>query len=177
MRRTGRLAALAAVLLLGPLRPLTRAEVPDILVIPALPRTSLHPWARAALDRALSAAEEKVSRPACREVLRDFRDGAGRLLENVLAEAGWPGEWMLRGLRFTDGTMSSPCTDRRTLAWTHPGDRTVRLCVPQFHEAAYGNAGAAANMLIHEALHGLGLGENPPSSQDITARITERCGR
>ncbi len=31
-------------------------------------------------------------------------------------------------------------------------------------------------MIIHESLHSLGLGENPPRSQDITSRVTERCG-
>ncbi len=31
--------------------------------------------------------------------------------------------------------------------------------------------------LIHEILHTLGLGENPPSSREITARVLARCGR
>ena len=30
-------------------------------------------------------------------------------------------------------------------------------------------------MMIHELLHTLGLGENPPTSQDITVRVTNRC--
>ena len=31
-------------------------------------------------------------------------------------------------------------------------------------------------ILIHEALHSLGLGEDPPSSDYITERIRARCG-
>jgi hypothetical protein len=32
-------------------------------------------------------------------------------------------------------------------------------------------------MVIHEMLHSLGLGENPPSSREITKQVTARCGR
>jgi hypothetical protein len=31
-------------------------------------------------------------------------------------------------------------------------------------------------ILIHELLHSLGLGENPPSSDYITSRVRARCG-
>jgi hypothetical protein len=31
-------------------------------------------------------------------------------------------------------------------------------------------------LIIHEVLHTLGLGENPPPSADITARVMARCG-
>jgi len=30
--------------------------------------------------------------------------------------------------------------------------------------------------MIHEALHTLGLGENPPTSAEITERVLARCG-
>ena len=30
--------------------------------------------------------------------------------------------------------------------------------------------------MIHEFLHTLGLGENPPTSQEITERVSNRCG-
>jgi hypothetical protein len=35
---------------------------------------------------------------------------------------------------------------------------------------------AAELLVIHELLHTLGLGENPPSSVDITRVVTSRCG-
>jgi hypothetical protein len=31
-------------------------------------------------------------------------------------------------------------------------------------------------VLIHEMLHSLGLGENPPESVAITAQVLKRCG-
>ncbi len=31
-------------------------------------------------------------------------------------------------------------------------------------------------MVIHEMLHTLGLGENPPTSIEITQRVKGRCG-
>ena len=35
----------------------------------------------------------------------------------------------------------------------------------------------AEYMVIHEFLHTLGLGENPPTSFEITAQVRERCRR
>jgi hypothetical protein len=32
-----------------------------------------------------------------------------------------------------------------------------------------------AALLIHEMMHTLGLGENPPNAEAITARVLERC--
>ena len=41
---------------------------------------------------------------------------------------------------------------------------------------AKGGSGSLATVVIHEELHSLGLGENPPSSQEITRRVESRCG-
>jgi len=49
----------------------------------------------------------------------------------------------------------------------------VFVCGTSFQTLA---RGARANALIHEMLHTLGLRENPPSSAEITRRVTERCG-
>jgi hypothetical protein len=38
------------------------------------------------------------------------------------------------------------------------------------------NRGFAAVIVLHEALHSLGLEENPPSSEEITYRVMARCG-
>jgi hypothetical protein len=32
-------------------------------------------------------------------------------------------------------------------------------------------------IIIHELLHSLGLGENPPSSAAITKMVEQRCGK
>ncbi|MGH9253012.1 MAG: hypothetical protein ACRD3C_00415 [Vicinamibacterales bacterium] len=34
----------------------------------------------------------------------------------------------------------------------------------------------ARGLVIHEFLHALGLGENPPTSDEITERVTAKCG-
>jgi len=34
----------------------------------------------------------------------------------------------------------------------------------------------AEAVIIHETLHSLGLGENPPTSDEITWRVFSRCG-
>ena len=54
------------------------------------------------------------------------------------------------------------------------GMRPVFVC-PSFRKHAERDPWAAENWIIHEMLHTLGLGENPPSSREITQRVTERC--
>ena len=63
------------------------------------------------------------------------------------------------------------------VATTSPGSRFVMICGKQFLEAHAAGDGYAADLIIHEELHSLGLGENPPSSAEITARVIARCGR
>jgi hypothetical protein len=64
----------------------------------------------------------------------------------------------------------------RTLAVTAPGSRAVWVC-PQFALEQRRDPGLAEVTLLHEALHSLGLGEDPPSAAEITSRIVTRCGR
>ena len=67
--------------------------------------------------------------------------------------------------------------DRGTIASTSPGSRVVYVCSPQFAEKQHREPGLTAALVIHEELHSLGLSENPPSSQAITAQVISRCGR
>ena len=62
------------------------------------------------------------------------------------------------------------------LATARPGRRVVTVCrrfarIYQ-HDPRWGEL-----VLIHEALHTLGLGEDPPSTSAISARVASRCGR
>jgi len=52
--------------------------------------------------------------------------------------------------------------------------RPVFVC-PNFRKEAERDPWSAENWIIHEMLHTLGLGENPPSSREITQRVNERC--
>ena len=45
----------------------------------------------------------------------------------------------------------------------------------RFRKHAERDPWTAENWVIHEMLHTLGLGENPPSSREITQRVNERC--
>ena len=168
--------ALLAAVGFGPTEPELIGWVPPSSVLRVRLSTGLQARALAALTRSVAAAEEKLARPRCQEVFQDFNDLAGRRLDVVLFATGRRPESLLRDLEFADGSASSICTDRTALVWTHPGARTIYLCASQFADATQAGVSFVANLLIHESLHSLGLGENPPSSQRITARVADRCG-
>ena len=129
------------------------------------------------LRPALEEAARKLSDSRCLEILEDFSDSAGHPLEQSLAATGQAMPGYLGWVLFYDGAASAPCADRQILAWTNPGSRAVHVCGEQFAAMARGRTGDAANILIHEALHTLGLGEGPPDAREITARVQSRCGR
>lgn len=51
------------------------------------------------------------------------------------------------------------------------------MCGAQIAAAAGRNLGLVEAVLIHEELQSLGLGENPPTSQEITTRVMAACQR
>ena len=129
------------------------------------------------LAQAVREASEKLAQPACAAVLSDFKDAEGRTLrENLDATGQSPSEY-LGWLVFFDGAGASRCGDRSTLATTSPGSRVVTICTPQFFARQRKDPALAPVLLIHEALHSLGLGERPPSSLEITSAVIARCGR
>ena len=105
------------------------------------------------------------------------RTTAAALVEESLAATGQELPTYLESVLFFDGRATQPCSNRQVLAWTTPGSRAVSICWDQFASLQRGRTGDAANLLIHEALHTLGLGEGPPDSREITARVQARCGR
>jgi hypothetical protein len=130
-----------------------------------------------ALTEAAQEAEKKLAEPACRAVFSDFRSLDGRPLSEVLQGVGQDATTYFRGLVFYDGYGRKSCETRDILASTSPGSRAVFLCSAQFVEKARRDPGLAAALLIHEELHTLGLGENPPSSREITQQVIRRCGK
>jgi hypothetical protein len=130
-----------------------------------------------AVRRALLAARQRIGGARCREVLSEFRsDGPNRPLDEVLVLLGRTPEQHLDSLTFEDGSQRAPCASPGILAFTHVGSHTIHVCASQFKSATRNDPAYAEMILIHEMLHTLGLGENPPTSLDITARVTERCG-
>ncbi len=127
-----------------------------------------------AVKRALAGADRLLAEPACQAVLTDFRDASARTLKEVLDGNEVSAQAYLRWIVFSDGRGLKACGNG-TLAVTEPGSRVVFICPAAFVEMAGGHPEEAEATLIHEMLHTLGLGENPPPSRDITARVRTRC--
>ncbi|MEP6995621.1 MAG: hypothetical protein ABI968_13940 [Acidobacteriota bacterium] len=125
----------------------------------------------------LEEAARKLGDSRCQEILTDFVDASGRRLDVNLAAIGQTVPSYLGFVLFYDGRGTRPCADRNVLAWTTPGSRAVSICWDQFAASQRTNVGFAADIIIHEALHTLGLGENPPDARLIAAQVVARCGR
>lgn len=138
-------------------------------------RASLDARTRAALERTLALALLKLDSESCQSVFSEFRDGSERTLQERLAATGRDRRELLDGISFRDGSGYRVCQDSMVLAWTHAGGTVIYLCPDQFSRAAFMNREMTANILIHEGLHCLGLGENPPASGVITAMVGARC--
>lgn len=126
------------------------------------------------LERAWKGAMLRLEQPECLRVLRDFKDDRGRLLEERLAFHQRSAAEYLAGTPFRDGAFNRYCRGGKSALVSVVGMRQVLVC-PTFHELAERDPEAAEIWLIHELLHTLGLGENPPSSREITKRVGERC--
>ncbi|HYU41472.1 MAG TPA: hypothetical protein VEQ84_04935 [Vicinamibacteria bacterium] len=129
------------------------------------------------VQRSLDRARARLEKPGCRRLFTDFQDASGRSLQEALDRAGESGAEHLGTLLFYDGSGQARCRGPRTLAFTWPGSQIVFVCAQQFVEAARHDPFLADAALIHESLHSLGLGENPPRSSEITSRVIARCRR
>lgn len=128
-----------------------------------------------AVRQALVRASRALRKPSCQRVFREFGDETGQPLQNRLDAEGKSGEGYLTTLLFYDGSRHPRCGQKQTFAVARPGSRVVLICTPQFADIALRKQRLAASLLIHEELHALGLGENPPTSSEITARVSTLC--
>src|SRR5262245_39114128 len=127
---------------------------------------------RAALD----GARERLEDPRCASIVSEFEAAPGRPLDRNLADLGVTAPDYLGLLLFLDGSGDLQCIRQPdVIAWTSPGNRVVRVCVAQFRMRRQADPGLTEAVIIHEALHTLGLGENPPSSRVITNHVFARC--
>jgi len=136
-----------------------------------LPRSAT----RGALLRVARGALQRLESDECRRVFSDFADGQGRTLQANLDALGQTPAGYLRLILFTDGSRKGRCQKEPVLAVTSAESRVVFLCPERFERAARQNHVHAEAILIHETLHTLGLGENPPTSNQITDRVLARC--
>jgi hypothetical protein len=129
------------------------------------------------VERAIAGAARRLGDDRCRGVLSDFSSEAeGRPLAAVLAERGRTPQEHLASVEFVDGSEKAACAHGESFAgMIRSGDDVVYVCPTRFRELARANPAAADAVVLHEMLHTLGLGENPPTSLQITARVLERC--
>ncbi len=84
----------------------------------------------------------------------------------------------LHEMWFLDASDATPCRrDEALVAYTSPGLRVIYVCGARFVSLFRLTDRLAELLIIHEFLHSLGLGENPPTSDQITRQVVRRCGR
>lgn len=124
---------------------------------------------------ALTGASLLLADERCQAIFSDFRDQRGRPLHEKLTELDRTGQGYLELIYFMDGSSLRLCQDSHALAITAPGSRVVFVCGRRFVNAGAESSTHTRATVVHEALHSLGLGENPPSSRDITYQVLRRC--
>ena len=134
------------------------------------------PVVRRTTIAALEAASARFADGDCRKVFTDFEDGNGRSLADRLSAVAVDSHAYLKMVTFIDDTRHRLCVSG-VLAFTVPGSRVVRVCTEELKRIQALQPEYVVASLIHEILHTLGLGENPPSSREITRRVLGRCGR
>ena len=152
-------AALSAVLLAAP--------APS----PAPPPLPVHE--ERVVEFARQGAMRRLRSPECRKVLDDFRDARGRPLTARLREFALPADAYLAGLALRDGRARPRCRQGALLLST-PGAGRILVC-PRFLDKVWRDRTQAEVYLIHETLHTLGLGEDPPSPWEISRQVALRC--
>src|SRR5262245_10222486 len=131
--------------------------------------------ARLVRDAAL-AASRRLATAECQQVLSDFEGYARGRLQATLRERQATPESYMQQIVFYDGSRNERCDLEGVLAFTAPGNFVVFVCSAELKaQARRGNQRLIEATLIHEMLHSLGLGEDPPSSQEITHRVLARC--
>lgn len=129
----------------------------------------------AAVARAVDGAARRLTSPECQSVLADFRDADGVSLRRHVDASGQSVHELLGALLFYDGSELEGCRLRQTLAFTARGSRIVFVCPRSFVAAQRSDPVRAEIVILHELLHALGLGEDPPTSHEITTRVMSRC--
>ncbi|HEX9188174.1 MAG TPA: hypothetical protein VGB87_13935 [Vicinamibacteria bacterium] len=159
-----------------------RRRAAAVLVVLALPPGAsiagaprpLPPFEASRVEFARQGAMQRLRAPECRAVLDEFRDAQGRPLSSRLADLGLAPDEYLAMIPFLDGRERPGCADGTSELRTAIGIPRVFVCRP-FLRTVNRERLAAEVYVIHEMLHTLGLGENPPESAYIAHRVRVRC--
>jgi hypothetical protein len=123
---------------------------------------------------AREGAAARLRDPGCLRVLTDFRDSGGRTLLENLEQLGPGADEYLLQLPLRDGSEHPLCSLDRSQLLATPGQPRILVCRP-YLRTVFHDRELAEVLVIHELLHTLGLGEDPPSSQEITRQVRRRC--
>ena len=118
-----------------------------------------------AVRRAVEGAAARLARPSCQDLFADFTDAVGQRLSTTLAARGKSPVDAFGVLRFVDDRAAPQCRAGTTLAFTQTGSPLIRVCGLQFRTRFLQNRTTTEIIVIHEFLHALGLGENPPPAK------------
>jgi hypothetical protein len=174
MHRDGRRRTAPAVLLLASLPFLATASEAAQNHARLVPVRALEPGAASVAEVARQGAIARLRNPDCRQVLSDFTDAKGRKLHENLQAFGVAPDEYLAMLPLLDGETRPLCQANQSQLLTSAGVRRVFVC-KTFLKTVYQRRAMAEVYVIHEMLHTLGLGENPPTSQEITQKVVKRC--
>ena len=137
---------------------------------------------RGTVERVRARAAARLDDAECGKVLADFTDGQGRTLEANLQTLGVSASEYLLQIAFLDGSHLPACRKATVAMAVTPGVPRVFVCtggpaqLTSLISRTESNSRLLAEaMVIHEMLHTLGLGENPPTTFEITARVRARC--
>jgi hypothetical protein len=126
------------------------------------------------VEFAREGAMRRLLVPECRALLDELRDAEGRPLTAKLASFGVSADQYLAMIPFLDGTSRPLCKGGQSQLLTARGVARIAVCRP-FLQTVDRERVTAEVYVIHEMLHTLGLGENPPTSQEITQRVKRQC--
>jgi hypothetical protein len=132
------------------------------------------PAERMAVAQALRGAVHRLTREECQGLLDEFTDDSGQPLRAALEAQAVDVEEYLGRVLFYDAPAVA-CQEQMLAGATAAGSRVIRVCGRRFARTVAESSSHAEAIVIHEMLHSLGLGENPPTSDYITTRVMERC--
>ena len=138
------------------------------------------PSRAAVVRKAVLGAFDSLGSGKCQRIFGDFRDSSGQTLQEKLDTMGETGQSYLKLVMFYEGSAQRACHSSRgqdISAATATGSRVVFICGGNFSEGRHPKPFGPEAVIIHETLHSLGLGENPPTSDEITWRVFSRCAR
>jgi hypothetical protein len=130
-----------------------------------------------AVSDAIRGALGRLEDARCRAVFSDFEASSGRSLQQALEDRQETPQARLERVLFEDGSRRRGCQAPSRAAFTVPGTLVVYVCGRAFSAAAERSRAFADAAIIHELLHTLGLGEDPPTSKEITDAVMARCAR